>query len=87
METGRQMLNRVDLEILDAINREWQAERLHTVQQERLLREGTDESRWPRAIRMLLIAAGVAVVGLLLIGLAVAAASGSTPGDLVALLV
>jgi hypothetical protein len=71
----------MDLELLDAINRDWQADRLRAARDARLLRD--NEDRRPRGRGRARIAAFAVIAGLILalaIGLAVAAASGSANG-------
>ncbi len=74
--SGWQELNRVDLDILDAINREWHAERLQAARQERLLHGDTYKSRG-RAARAVAVAVVAGLALALLVGLAVAAANGA----------
>jgi hypothetical protein len=81
---GRQELNRLDLELLDAIGREWQAERIRSARQDHLLQGSARQWRSGAGRRGLLLASAV-VVAALLVGLAVAVASASA-GSLGAIL-
>jgi hypothetical protein len=74
---GAQELNRLDLELLNEINREWQAERQAMAKRDHLLRSKSSGAESHRRRRKVWMALAAAVLAALFIGLAVAAASAS----------